>query len=872
MHILRNHEASNYRIFRQPWREYLAWNGECGQNYDDYEVNSYVKNLTFKVSAKTARLFGRENASSAEAAISELIKNTYDADATACFVLFVPTYLSSPDKISKEEYKYLLARNQKVEEFYKVNDDDTVSLRNTDANYKTSAYSVIQKLVDLWIIDNGTGMSSETIERCWMVIGTDDKEKNIFSKKGRTRTGAKGIGRFALDRLGNRCSLYSGFLGNGGQQYLKWEVDWSDFDEEGKILDDISARLEENGPPLNEVLEFVEYYPVAAARLRQLAGKISKWTTGTAIRIGLLRDSWTRSHLDRLNKMLATLVPPIEQKELNLFHFDSSSPSAYGNISAGILDDYDYRLEAAIADNGEIHFDLYRNELQHKDLDPGLFNLQDMQHPRYSRLSFKLAKLPYTKQIKILFPEQTADFYRKVRELGPFKVTLHFFKMGTPSRRDAEIYPYRKFQPGPRKAWLEEFGGIKIYRDNFAVRPYGEIEGRAFDWLSLGKRVALSPVAASRKGWKVSPQNIAGTVSISRQANRRLYDQTNREGIIENAHFAVFRQIILRVIQEFEDDRSRILFNLNKLYQKTHKTEAVKTEGAITAQRLVKMPQQATVEDARKLAKAFVAQQEEIKDLREEHIMLRALATLGTVLVSFSHEMGQLQNTMGSRSAVLSDILTSYISSDELADAPSAFHPYAILEDWQKEDQRVKQWFRFALSSIQSERRRRKRVSLKDHLQHMASIWKGFLEPRGVSLEISFIKDSVDAFVLAFEIDLDSIFNNLILNSVEIFLSPRHSGNRRIDIALQVRDEVVHIKYGDNGPGLHPAIRNPNDIFNFGVTTKVGPNGEPTGTGLGLWILSSVVHSYGGSCKAYRRGSKNGFRLELELPALRKGH
>ena len=830
-----------------------------------------MKNLTFKVSAKTARLFGRENASSAEAAISELIKNTYDADATACFVLFLPTYVSSPDKISKEEYKYLLARNHRVDEFYQANGDDAATLRNSDEPYKTSAYSVIQELVDLWIIDNGTGMSSKTIEKCWMVIGTNDKEKNIFSKKGRTRTGAKGIGRFALDRLGNRCCLYSASVDDGEHQSIKWEVDWSDFDDEGKILDDVAARLEEDAPSINETLEFVEHYPVAAAEIHQLAAKIGKWTTGTAIRISLIRDAWTRPQLDRLNKVLAALIPPIEQKELNLFLFDSSSPSAYGAVSTEILDDYDYRLEADIADDGNVNFELYRNELDHTSLDAELFELPDMQHRRYARSSFEEAKLSYTETIKDLLPERSAAFYRTVRELGSFRVALYFFKMGSPTRRDGEIYPYRKFQPGPRRAWLVEFAGIKIYRDNFAVRPYGEVEGRSFDWLSLGKRVALNPVAASRKGWKVSPQNIAGTVSISRQANRLLYDQTNREGIIDNAHFTAFRQIILRVIREFEDDRSRIHFNLNEFYRKTHNTEVVKSEGAITAQRVVKKPQQATVEDAKQLATAFVAQQEEIQELLEEQIMLRALATLGTVLVSFSHEMGQLQNTMGSRSAVLSDILTSYISPDELFDAPSAFNPYAILGDWQKDDQRVKQWFRFALSSIQSERRRRRKVSLREHLKRMETIWKGFLAPRGVSLEVSFINGTVDAFVMAFEIDLDSIFNNLILNSVETFLSPRHSGERRIDVVIQVRDEIVNIKYADNGPGLHGSIRNPNDVFNFGVTTKVGPSGESIGTGLGLWILSSVVHSYGGSCKAYRDRSQSGFRLEVELPALAKG-
>lgn len=446
---------------------------------------------------------------------------------------------------------------------------------------------------------------------------------------------------------------------------------------------------------------------------------------------------------------------------------------------------------------------------------------------------------------------------------------MQYFKKGPPSRRDSEIYPYRSFQPGPRKAWLEEFGGIKIYRDNFAVRPYGELNGRAFDWLALGQRVAVSPVAASRKGWKVSPQNLAGTVMISRAENAMLYDQTNREGIIENDHFSVFRALILRVIREFEDDRSHIHFNLSELYKKKNKPEQAKEEGAVAAKRIVSDPAKATVEDAQKLARAFVAQQDEIRELRDEQTMLRALATLGTVLVSFSHEMGQLQNTMGSRSSDLADILTSYISLDEIADVPSAFHPYKILEDWEDDDRKVKQWFTFALTTIRAGRRRRKEVSLREHLESTRSVWRGFLRPREVELTVSFEDDEVDAKILAFEIDLDSIFNNLILNSVEAFLSSKHAGDRRINIDVQLQGHWVRIAYRDNGPGISPSIREPNDIFRFATSTKRDPDGDESGTGLGMWILGAVVQSYGGTHRALRHAEKRGFHMEMSLPLAR---
>lgn len=47
-----------------------------------------MENLTYKISARAAILLGRENVSKVDGAIIELIKNSYDADATMCFIYF----------------------------------------------------------------------------------------------------------------------------------------------------------------------------------------------------------------------------------------------------------------------------------------------------------------------------------------------------------------------------------------------------------------------------------------------------------------------------------------------------------------------------------------------------------------------------------------------------------------------------------------------------------------------------------------------------------------------------------------------------------------------------------------------------------------
>lgn len=837
-------------------------------------------------------MIGRENVANADGAISELVKNTYDADATNCSIYFLPRYSEIPEQLSPGEFLWLSEtypqfRDLFLEVVIEVEDQPDVDIAEIEAvpnpSSKTAfhlaptATDVERRAVsmaladmhDLWIIDDGDGMSPSAIEDNWMVIGTNFKEVNVTSDIGRTRTGAKGIGRFALDRLGTQCDLFSiqrHKTQNDQSSYLSWQVDWNAFDGVGKNLDQVEAELstdeESVVAALSTLTTLCQSREFANGALQSLQDK----GTGTAIRIGLLRDNWSHDAVKRLYKFLGTLVPPSSQRALNIQLLDAREPKSFGEIQSEILGDYDYKVVANVSTDGAIEFQIFRNELDLTRIDPALFLRNDMKTEHFDELSFTKHPLIYSKSFNELWPGQASNFYEDLQEAGGFTFELLFFKRSNPDKDDLLRYPYRQFQPGPRKTWLEEYGGIKVYRDNFSVRPYGEIGSRSYDWLNLGQRVAINPVAASRKGWNVSPQNIAGTVEISRTTNVRLADQSNREGIIQNTAFDGLRRIILKVIEEFENDRSTIHFNLNELYKSQHSSEEAKSEGATTAKRVNRSPEKATTQDAVMLAKAYEAQQDEIRELKDEQTMLRSLATLGTVLVSFSHEMAQLQDTMGSRSASLADILSSYISPDDVAGVDAPFHPYNILDDWEQDDQKVRQWFSFALSTINADRRRRKWIDISSYLTGLKESWKGFLAPRSIEMTLRF-SDQFSAEMLAFEIDLDSIFNNLILNSVEAFVSNLSSGDREILIDVnQLSPEQVSIRFEDNGPGLSPDIKDASSIFRFAITTKMDRSGNPTGTGLGLWILSAVVSTYGGTARVLKNSRLGGFAMEIILP------
>lgn len=64
--------------------------------------------IPFKVSARTARLIGRENVATSKGAIIELVKNGYDADSRFSIVLIDNRYGVYHNQISNEDYAHLM--------------------------------------------------------------------------------------------------------------------------------------------------------------------------------------------------------------------------------------------------------------------------------------------------------------------------------------------------------------------------------------------------------------------------------------------------------------------------------------------------------------------------------------------------------------------------------------------------------------------------------------------------------------------------------------------------------------------------------------------------------------------------------------------
>ena len=235
----------------------------------------------------------------------------------------------------------------------------------------------------------------------------------------------------------------------------------------------------------------------------------------------------------------------------------------------------------------------------------------------------------------------------------------------------------------------------------------------------------------------------------------------------------------------------------------------------------------------------------EIEKLKDEQTTLRAMASAGLVLSAFSHDLSKQSDVIEYRYEHFKYVLKQRIAESDYAGVEDRKNPFVLIDDMKNEDLNMQNWLNFALGAARKDKRKRKQLVLKNYISRLFVDWHTVLDSRGVDYHY-FVDDDIS--VRAFELDLDSIFNNLITNSIDAFIISKENRPREIDIKIAESNQGIQIDYLDNGPGLSPDILNHDDIFKAMFTTKRNKiTGEEDGTGLGLWIVKSIVEEYDGN-------------------------
>lgn len=151
-----------------------------------------MKEINFTPKARLIKILGEQLIKDATVGIIELVKNSYDADATK--VEIVMHSLNTPDA----------------------------------------------KII---IRDNGTGIDLPTFTKKWMNPATghkeEQKERKERTKLKRLPLGEKGVGRFAAQQIGNHLKMITKTIET--EQELFVDIDWSKFDERGKDLHEVTV-------------------------------------------------------------------------------------------------------------------------------------------------------------------------------------------------------------------------------------------------------------------------------------------------------------------------------------------------------------------------------------------------------------------------------------------------------------------------------------------------------------------------------------------------------------------------------------------------------------------------------------------------------
>lgn len=220
--------------------------------------------LDFKISSGLKNIIGKELITSDRIAIFELLKNSYDADASVVRIIF-----------------------QHIEDTKKSN------------------------VPRILIVDDGEGMSKEELIGKFLFVGYSEKKPQLDKKnvgkdfrdkqqKRRIFAGAKGVGRFSCDRLGRVLKLYTRKKGEKSIHTIT--INWDKFEEDQKKE---FQTIKVNYEMINKI-ELGDY-------------DIKDFTNGTILEITSLNSDWDWNELVDLKMYLQRLINPAQVGEKNEF-------------------------------------------------------------------------------------------------------------------------------------------------------------------------------------------------------------------------------------------------------------------------------------------------------------------------------------------------------------------------------------------------------------------------------------------------------------------------------------------------------------------------------------------------------------------------
>lgn len=702
-----------------------------------------IRQKPFRPKAHILSLLGDELIKSPVMAIYELIKNAYDADA------------------------------KKVD----------VNFNNIDLSGK--AFISIE--------DDGIGMTSEIIENVWLEPGSDFRKPVDTSTSlrkivksplyHRVPMGEKGIGRFAVHKLGTEIILITrpllitkdesdNILTTSLANYeVHLSINWDSFGQ-SKHLSDI---------------------PVTWKIKKDHTTFKFKDKSGTYIELRGLKENWTKGMAKELKgQTISMLSPRLEEDKFKInLTFDNQwlqdSPS-----TKELLEEAPYKITVFVDQALNVTFE-YEFSLKNNDKIGKRIIRKDKHYDK----NIKSALRPYLRtlyeqqgfdniEIELLLQDFDKDF--KSLPFGSLLFEFYSYDLDATSMRD--------YSSDNRltKAILKEHAGIKVFKGDMRVFDYGE---KGNDWLGIDlERI-------QNKEWFSNNQNI-GYIYLDPEESISLVEKTNREGFIHNKAFDFFYLVLRYLLTEFKNirstDRSRWLNYNRKVAEKNFESrinsfkELVQNSEIDTDDKKTRL-----IKEAEKLEEKY----------EEDTKVLLIPAGVGMTASVALHEIEKLVPRM--EETVSQSLLDKDILKEQVAELK--LYTEGIISVLRKGGN--------------------ENIDLGSTIKRAINNYKFKLSDRNIKVNVD-LDESMGSLKVERRF-LTTILMNLIDNSI-YWLDTVYRDERLIYIKSFENNNIPTVVIADNGPGFKDDI---SEIIQPFFSRK------DDGIGIGLYLVDTIMMKYG---------------------------